>query len=53
MYVEFWWWSSAAVMLATEVAGIMAPEAEATETSNWNTSVHMPELNMGPEPKRS
>lgn len=27
-------------------AGIMAPEVE--ETSNWNTSVHIPELNIGP-----
>lgn len=35
-----------AVTLATEGAGIMAPGAG--ETSNWNTSVHMPELNIGP-----
>lgn len=30
----------------TEVAGIMAPGVG--DTSNWNTSVHMPELSIGP-----
>ncbi|KAK2988509.1 hypothetical protein RJ640_012438 [Escallonia rubra] len=37
-----------AEMFLTEAAGTMPPGLEAGETSNWNTSVHMPELNSGP-----
>lgn len=29
-------------------AGTMAPDAEVTEVSNWNTSVHIPALSIGP-----
>ena len=32
--------------LATDVAGTIAPGLG--EASNWKTSVHMPELNIGP-----
>jgi hypothetical protein len=30
-------------------AGIMPPDLEAAEMSNWNTSLHIPEFKIGPE----
>lgn len=34
--------------LTIELVGTMLLEEEDGETSNWNTSVHMPELSIGP-----
>lgn len=39
------------MILVTEEAGIIAPGDG--EASNWNTSLHMPELNIGPAMKQS
>lgn len=36
-------------MFLEVVAGTMAPDVEAADASNWNTSVHIPALNIGPE----
>lgn len=36
-----------------ELVGITPPEEEEGETSNWKTSVHIPELNIGPVRKKT
>lgn len=36
-----------------ELVGITPPEEEEGETSNWKTSVHIPELNIGPVKKKT
>lgn len=46
--VAFWWFTEET--LATDDAGTIAPGVG--EISNWKTSVHMPELNIGPASSR-